>query len=81
MSEGNIAGDALRLYVERIERLTEERKGISDDIRDVYAELKANSFDTKTVRACIRLRAQERHARQEAQALLETYGAQLGLFD
>ena len=76
---GGIAGDRLRSFIERIERLEEEKKGIADDIRDVYAEAKANGYDTKTMRAIVRLRKMETHARQEADALLETYRSALGL--
>ena len=79
MSEGNVAADQLRLFIERIERLEEEKKGIADDVKDVYAEAKANGYDTKTMRAIIRLRRMESHARQEADALLETYRNALGL--
>ena len=79
MSEGNVAADQLRLFIERIERLEEEKKGIADDIKDVYAEAKSNGYDTKTMRAIVRLRKMENHARQEAEALLETYKAALGL--
>ena len=79
MSEGNVAADQLRLFIERIERLEEENKGIADDIKDVYAEAKSNGYDTKTMRAIVRLRKMENHARQEAEALLETYKAALGL--
>jgi len=79
MSEGNVAADQLRLFIERIERLEEEKKCISDDVKDVYGELKANGYDTKTVRAIVRLRRMESHARQEADALLETYRNALGL--
>ena len=79
MSEENVAADQLRLFIERIERLEEEKKGISDDVRDVYAEAKANGYDTKTMRAIVRLRKMETHARQEADALLETYRQALGL--
>ena len=46
MAEGNVAADQLRLFIERIERLEEEKKGISDDIKDVYAEAKSNGYDT-----------------------------------
>ena len=76
MSEGNVAADQLRLFIERIERLEEEKKGIADDVKDVYAEAKS---DTKTMRAIVRLRRMEAHARQEADALLETYRNALGL--
>jgi uncharacterized protein (UPF0335 family) len=79
MSEGNVAADQLRLFIERIERLEEEKKGIADDVKDVYAEAKANGYDTKTMRAIVRLRRMETHARQEADALLDTYRNALGL--
>ena len=79
MADGNVAADQLRLFIERIERLEEEKKGISDDVRDVYAEAKANGYDTKTMRAIVRLRKMEKHDRDEAEALLDTYKAALGL--
>ena len=79
MAEGSIAADELRLLIERIERLEEEKKGIADDVRDVYAEAKARGYDTKTMRAIVRLRKLETHQRQEMDALLETYRAALGL--
>ena len=72
MSEGNVAADQLRLFIERIERLEEEKKGIADDVKDVYAEAKANGYDTKTMRKVVALRRLETHVRQEADALLET---------
>ena len=68
-----------RLFIERIERLEEEKKGIADDVKDVYAEAKANGYDTKTMRKIVGLRRMEKHARDEADALLETYRAALGL--
>jgi uncharacterized protein (UPF0335 family) len=74
-----VAGEQLRLFIERIERLEEEKHGIADDIRDVYAEAKANGYDTKIMRQVIRLRRMETYARQEADALLETYRKALGL--
>lgn len=79
MADGTVAADQLRLFIERIERLEEEKKGIADDIRDVYSEAKSNGYDTKTMRAMVRLRRMEAHARQEADALLETYRIALGL--
>ena len=79
MSEGSVAADQLRLFIERIERLEEEKKGIADDVKDVYAEAKANGYDTKTMRAIVRLRKMEKHARDEMDALLETYRNALGL--
>jgi len=75
----SIAADQLRLLIERIERLEEEKKGIADDIKDVYGEAKATGFDTKTIRSIVRLRKMEKHARDEADALLETYRQALGL--
>jgi uncharacterized protein (UPF0335 family) len=75
----NVAADQLRLFVERIERLEEEKKGMSDDISDVYKELKSQGYDSKTVRSIIRLRRMEKNARDEAEALLDTYKAALGL--
>ena len=79
MAEGSVAADELRLLIERIERLEEEKKAIADDVKDVYAEAKARGYDTKTMRAIVRLRKMENHVRQEAEALLETYKAALGL--
>ena len=79
MSEGNVAADQLRLFIERIERLEEEKKGMADDIRDVYAEAKSSGYDTKTMRKVVALRKMESHVRQEADALLETYRVALGL--
>jgi uncharacterized protein (UPF0335 family) len=79
MSDGNVAADQLRLFIERIERLEEEKKGIADDVKDVYAEAKANGYDTKTMRSIVRLRKMEKHARDEMDALLETYRTALGL--
>ena len=79
MAEGTVAADQLRLFIERIERLEEEKKGIADDVKDVYAEAKANGYDNKTMRAVVRLRKMEKHARDEMDALLETYRNALGL--
>ena len=56
MSEGNVAADQLRLFIERIERLEEEKKGMADDIRDVYAEAKSSGYDAKTMRKVVALR-------------------------
>lgn len=75
----NVAAEQLRLFIERIERLEEEKKGIADDVKDVYLEAKANGYDVKTMRMIVRLRRMEKNARQEADALLETYRAALGL--
>ena len=79
MSEGTIAAEELRLLIERIERLEEEKKAIADDVKDVYLEAKSRGYDTKTMRTIVRLRKMEKHHRDEADALLETYKAALGL--
>lgn len=79
MSAGNVAADQLRLFIERIESIEEEKRGRADDLRDVYAEAKAQGYDVKTMRAVVRLRAMEKHHRDEAEALLDTYKAALGL--
>jgi uncharacterized protein (UPF0335 family) len=78
-ADHNRAAEDLRLFLERIERLEEEKKGISDDIRDVYAEAKGNGWDTKTMRRLIALRKLDPDARAEQQALLETYARAIGL--
>ncbi|KAB7646327.1 MULTISPECIES: DUF2312 domain-containing protein [Polymorphobacter] len=77
----NVSAEQLRLFIERIETLEEEKKGIADDIKDVYAEAKGTGFDTKTMKAIVRLRKMEAAARQEAEALLDTYKTALGLVD
>src|SRR5919107_2254353 len=79
MAEGTVAADQLRLFIERIERLEEEKKAMADDIRDVYSEAKASGYDTKTMRAIVRLRKMETHTRPEMDALLDTYRIALGL--
>lgn len=78
-NSGSIAADELRLLIERVERLEEEKAALTADIRDIYAEAKARGYDGKTMRVIVRLRKMETHARQEAEALLDTYKAALGL--
>ena len=73
------AKDHLRAFVERVERLEEEKKTISDDIRDVFAEAKSSGFDVKALRAVIRLRKQDVDERKEHEAILETYMHALGM--
>lgn len=79
IGHNSVAADQLRLFVERIERLEEEKKGIADDIRDVFAEAKANGYDTKIMREVLKLRKMETHVRQERDALIETYREALGI--
>lgn len=80
MSEvGGVAGDRLRSFIERIERLEEERATIAVDIREVYAEAKANGFDPKIMRQVVKLRKMESGDRQEQEAMLEIYKEALGM--
>jgi len=73
------AKDQLKAIVERIERLEEEKKATSDDIRDVYAEAKGNGFDVKALRTIVRMRKQDTDERREEQEVLETYMHALGM--
>ena len=79
MSEGNVAADQLRQFIERVERLEEEKKGISEDINDVYLEARASGYDGKIMRQIVRLRKMQPHDRQEMEAILQTYLAALGM--
>jgi uncharacterized protein (UPF0335 family) len=76
---GGVAAGQLRSFVERIERLEEEKKGIADDIRDVFAEAKGQGYDTKVMRQVIRLRKKDAAERQEEEALLDLYMHALGM--
>jgi uncharacterized protein (UPF0335 family) len=73
------AKDHLKSFVERIERLEEEKKALSDDIKDVYAEAKGNGFDVKALRQVVRLRKQDKDERAEQEAILDTYLQALGM--
>jgi uncharacterized protein (UPF0335 family) len=73
------AKDQLKSIIERIERLEEEKKTISDDIRDVYAEAKGNGYDVKALRTIIRMRKQDANERAEQETILETYLQALGM--
>ena len=81
MSAARIAKDHLKAFVERIERLEEEKKVIADDIRDVYAEAKATGFDVKALRTIVRMRKQDVEERREHEAILETYMHALGMLN
>lgn len=70
---GGIAGEQLRGFIERIERLEEEKKGIAEDIKEVYAQAKAIGFDTKIMRKVITVRKLDQAERQEQEALLDVY--------
>lgn len=71
--------DRLRLLIERIERLEEEKKGTADDIRDVYSEAKAVGYDPKIMRQAVKLRAMRPDERNEQESILDVYKAALGL--
>lgn len=75
----NSSEEQLRLLIERVERLEEEKKGVSEDIRDVYSEAKAFGFDPKIMRQIVRLRKMTKDDRAEMEAILETYKKALGM--
>jgi uncharacterized protein (UPF0335 family) len=75
----SFAKDQLKAIIERIERLEEEKKTISDDIRDVYAEAKGNGFEVKALRTIVRMRKQDADERREHETILETYLHALGM--
>ena len=76
-----VARDQLRAFVERIERLEEEKKTIADDIKDVYSEAKAMGFDTKILKKVIALRKKDAQERQEEDLILDTYLHALGMLE
>ncbi len=78
-AQGNIAADRLRSIIERIERLEEERKALSSDIRDIFAEAKSAGFDVKVLRQLIRIRKQEPADVEEQETLLDVYRRALGM--
>ncbi len=75
------AKDHLKAFVERIERLEEEKKALADDIRDVYGEAKSMGFDIKALRTIIRMRKEDNDERKEHEAILETYMLALGMLN
>ena len=74
-----VNGGQLRAFVERIERLEEEKKALADDIKDVYAEAKGNGFDVKVIRKVVSIRKQDRDKRLEEETILDLYLAALGI--
>jgi uncharacterized protein (UPF0335 family) len=76
---GGVAAERLRSFIERVERLEEEKAALSADIREVYAEAKASGFDPRIMRQVVRLRRMESSDREEQEALLETYKTALGM--
>ena len=73
--------EQLKAFIERVERLEQEKKAIADDIRDVYAEAKGNGFDVKALRAIVRMRKEDVNDRKEQEALIETYMHALGMLN
>jgi uncharacterized protein (UPF0335 family) len=76
---GGIAAAELRQFIERIERLEEEKKGLQDDIKDVFAEMKGRGYEPKIVKKILQLRRQDADERQEEESLLEVYMSALGM--
>lgn len=77
--QSGVAAEELRQFIERIERLEEEKANIAGDIKDVFAELKGRGFDSKAVRQILRIRKQDHAERQEQEAILELYMQALGM--
>ncbi|WP_373369146.1 DUF2312 domain-containing protein [Sphingomonas citricola] len=79
MGGGHVAADELRLLIERAERLEEEKKGINDDLKDVFAEGKSRGYDPKAIRKIMQIRKKKREEYQEEEAILEIYMQALGM--
>lgn len=78
---GGIAADRLKSFIERIERLEEEKAGLANDVKDVYAEAKSTGFDVKIMRQIIRLRRMDKEDRKEQEELLDLYRQALGMLE
>lgn len=81
MTETSVAQDQLKAFIERIERLEEEKAAVSSDIKDIYAEAKGTGFDTKILRQIIKIRKQDANERVEQEAILELYMSALGMVE
>lgn len=79
IGHNSIAKDQLKSIIERVERLEEDKKAISDDIKDVYSEAKGNGYDVKALRRIVSLRKQDPGKRAEQEAILDTYMHALGM--
>ena len=77
----SVSADQLKSFIERVERLEEEKAGLASDIKDIFAEAKGTGFDNKAIRKLIQIRKQDRAERQEQQAILEMYAQALGMGD
>lgn len=76
---GGVAGKRLKSLIERVERLEEEKKGLSDDIKEIYAEAKGTGFEPKVIRRIVRLRKMDIEKRREEDELLELYKSAIGM--
>ena len=79
IADSGVAAEELKQFIERIERLEEEKAGISGDIKDVFSELKGRGFDSKAIRSILRIRKQDQSERQEQEAILDLYMQALGM--
>jgi len=79
IAETGIAAEELKQFVERVDRLEEEKKAISDDIKEVFGEMKSRGYDVKVVRQVLKIRKTDRAERQEMEAILELYCSSLGI--
>ena len=79
IAESGVAAEELKQFIERIERLEEEKSALSDDIKDVFAELKGRGFDVKAIRQILRIRKQDHSERMELEAILDLYMSALGM--
>lgn len=80
VGHNSVAGEQLKSFIERVERLEEEKSALSADIREVYSEAKANGFDVKVMRQVVRLRAMDADDRNEQMAILDTYLSAMGMY-
>lgn len=79
MSEATVSDEQLRLFIERIERMEEEKKGVADDIRDTYNEAKSQGYDPRIMRIVVRLRKLPPNERKEIEAVTDVYKSALGI--
>lgn len=80
VSDGHVAADELRQFIERIERMEEEKAAIASDIKDIFAEAKGRGYDTKVLRQIVRMRKQDANERAEQEAILDLYMKAIGMF-
>ncbi len=79
IADTEVAANELKQFIERVERLEEEKKAIADDIKEVFGEMKGRGYDVKAIRQIIRIRKQDQNERQEMEAILELYMTALGM--